>query len=121
MDVVSHQLNSEEPMRSRVSCVVAVIIFLISTHARAQQLAQILPEALGEAVYMTSGGTSAGNPHQAHFSAAEVQSGVPLAMNKALVRQLGTFPIGSSSGGFVFNFDPATGLFNRASQSFGPG
>src|SRR5262249_38315184 len=31
------------------------------------------------------------------------------------------FPIGSSSGGFVFNFDPGTGLFTPASQSFGPG
>jgi hypothetical protein len=107
-------------MRIRVSSVVAIIVFFMPAHGLAQ-LAQILPQALGEAVYMTSGGTSAGNPHQAHFEAAGVQDRVGLAMNKALVRQLGTFPIGSSSGGFVFNFDPASGLFNRASQSFGPG
>jgi len=34
--------------------------------------------------------------------------------------QLSTFPLPSSAGGFTWNFDPASGAFNRGSNSFGP-
>ncbi len=34
--------------------------------------------------------------------------------------QLSTFPLGSSSGGFTYSFDPALGTFNRTTSSFGP-
>ena len=38
----------------------------------------------------------------------------------ALLVELGGFPIGSSSGGFAYFFDPTTRLDVRSSQSFGP-
>jgi hypothetical protein len=37
-----------------------------------------------------------------------------------IVEQLTTFPIGSSSGGFLYGFDPDIGTFTRSSRSFGP-
>ena len=37
-----------------------------------------------------------------------------------MVVQLSTAPIGSSSGGFSYAFDPTLGTFRRASSSFGP-
>jgi hypothetical protein len=45
---------------------------------------------------------------------------VPVALNSTIVSQLSTVPLGSSSGGFTWTFDPALGTFNRASESFGP-
>lgn len=42
------------------------------------------------------------------------------AIGTALLHELGSFPIGSSSGGFTYFFDPATGVGVRSSQSFGP-
>ena len=64
--------------------------------------------------------------HAAHFSplisndptnpAVEIVQ----AFNKQMVVQLSTFPLGSSSGGFTYTFDPAVGTFRRASRSFGP-
>jgi hypothetical protein len=42
------------------------------------------------------------------------------AIESALVVELGSFPIGSSSGGFTYFFEPASGAYVRTSQSFGP-
>ena len=41
-------------------------------------------------------------------------------INSALLVELGSFPIASSSGGFAYFFDPTTRLDVRSSQSFGP-
>jgi hypothetical protein len=111
-------------MHSRRCLLAALVIAACPGTLLAQNepLATILPTALLEGVTMRSTTqTVAGNPHEAHFIAALGQLSAPFTINKLLVGQLGTFPIGSSSGGFVFNFDIATGLFQRGSQSFGPG
>jgi hypothetical protein len=42
------------------------------------------------------------------------------AIGSALVVELGSFPIGSSSGGFTYFFEPTSGAYVRSSQSFGP-
>jgi hypothetical protein len=89
--------------------------------AQSGPLASILPDILIKGVTMTSTTqTVAGNPHDAHFIAAAVQTSVPWDINKQLVGQLSTFPRGSSSGGFAFKYDRNTGLFTPVSQSFGP-
>jgi hypothetical protein len=64
--------------------------------------------------------------HAAHFSPLSTNDQdnpaveVVESFNKQLVVQLSTVPIGSSSGGFTYTFDPAVGTFRRASRSFGP-
>ena len=64
--------------------------------------------------------------HGAHFSPLSVNDPsnpaveIVEAFNKQLVVQLSTVPLGSSSGGFTYTFDPAVGTFSRASRSFGP-
>ena len=45
---------------------------------------------------------------------------MPNQFNGALLASLTTFPLGSSSGGFVFEGDPALGDFRPASRSYGP-
>lgn len=44
----------------------------------------------------------------------------PGVLGSALVYEIGGFPIGSSSGGFTYVFDPTTGGALRSSPSFGP-
>lgn len=41
-------------------------------------------------------------------------------LTSAFVTDLGGFPIGSSSGGFTYFFNPTTGVAVRSSESFGP-
>lgn len=100
---------------------VVTCLALSADPARAQNLAQLLPRLLSEAVTMPSTvGTIAGNPHEAHFLPSAAQLVAPYAMNGAVVGQLSTFPIGSSSGGFTYTSDSATGFPVRSSGNFGP-
>ena len=43
-----------------------------------------------------------------------------LHINNLFAAQLSSFPLGSSAGGFTWTFQPVTGTFTRASDSFGP-
>ena len=108
-------------VRMSVAAIVAVLLPSV-LFAQSLPLAQILPNTLVGSVDMVSSAAAGvpGNPHDAHFIAALGADQVPLTINKLIAAQLSTFPIGSSSAGFVFNFDSATGTFKPASQSFGP-
>ena len=67
--------------------------------------------------------------HEAHFRPildGELAPGfevnqleLPLAINTIIASQLSTIPVGSSSGGFAYTFDPALGTFSRQSSTFG--
>ena len=62
-------------------------------------LAGFLVDLLYRSIVMKSTtNTIAGNPHEAHFLPGLAQTAAPFELNKALVSQLATFPIGSSSG-----------------------
>jgi hypothetical protein len=41
-------------------------------------------------------------------------------VNQNIGAQVSSFPLGSSAGGFTYNFDSATGMFSRSTNSFGP-
>ena len=68
--------------------------------------------------------------HEAHFTPilrpGEVAPGfevnqleIPLAINSIIAAQLSSVPLGTSSGGFAYTFDPALGTFSRQSSTFG--
>ena len=44
----------------------------------------------------------------------------PTRFNEQIVTLLATLPVGSSSGGFTYTFNPTIGSFSRSSESFGP-
>lgn len=58
--------------------------------------------------------------HEAHFLPGENQELAPYLFNQQIVTQLATFPIGSPSGGFSFTYDTSLGVFQRATDTFGP-
>ena len=88
-------------------------------------LSSLLPELILREIRLPTP-TTPGLSHSAHFSpfaVAELQNpavAVVDGFNKLMVVQLSTSPIGSSSGGFSYAFDPTLGTFRRASSSFGP-
>lgn len=57
-------------------------------------------------------------PHTAHFN-ADFESNFD-KFTTAIVGQLVTVPPPSPSSGFTYEFDPATGVFRRTTESFGP-
>jgi outer membrane putative beta-barrel porin/alpha-amylase len=113
-------------MRRRI--ILAVLgLLLPATAARAQGvgLAGLLPDLILREVVLPGGNTGTFS-HSGHFSPLAQNDPTNPAVeivqsfNKQMVVQLSTFPLGSSSGGFTYTFDPAVGTFSRASRSFGP-
>lgn len=60
--------------------------------------------------------------HEAHFNAgADPRTeGAVNAFNSSVAAQLATYPVSSSSGGFNYVFDSATGAKQRVTETFGP-
>src|SRR5262245_29063049 len=89
-------------------------------NARAQNLADLIPTLLGSDTVINARSVT-GVDHTAHFVAdLEQRVDAPALINEAIVSQLPTFPLGTSSGGFTYMFDPDLNTFNRRSESFGP-
>jgi hypothetical protein len=87
-----------------------------------EHLSELLPNLLRRTVTLAPPSTPGFPTHEAHFLPTERDNIylVPNQFNGALLASLTTFPLGSSSGGFVFEGDPALGDFRPASRSFGP-
>ncbi|MGH9317611.1 MAG: hypothetical protein ACRD1P_10945 [Thermoanaerobaculia bacterium] len=59
--------------------------------------------------------------HVAHFNSLDSPQFIAVRQfNQELANQLSSFPLASSAGGFTYRFDPALGVFTRATESFGP-
>jgi hypothetical protein len=81
-------------------------------------LADLIPNLFGsDGIILAPPGGGAPS-HEAHFRVDS--KGELTTLNDALKGQLETFPIPSPSSGFTFQFDPATGVFTRTTESFGP-
>jgi Putative MetA-pathway of phenol degradation len=67
-----------------------------------------------------------GPNHTAHFQLSGGTAGTEILflnaalVNQAIITQLTSVPLGSSSGGFTYSFNPEVGTFDRSSNSFGP-
>lgn len=60
------------------------------------------------------------NSHAAHFASQPSATALLTQLNRGIASQISTFPLGSSSAGFTYTFDPALGVFNRSTETFGP-
>jgi outer membrane putative beta-barrel porin/alpha-amylase len=58
--------------------------------------------------------------HAAHFVSQPNAQETLRQLNRGIASQLSTFPLGSSSSGFTYDFDPDLGVFNRTTETFGP-
>jgi hypothetical protein len=95
----------------------ATCLLLAGAMAPADDLAQLFPNLLSRSIVTPS---SVPVHHEGHFFPALSQQSAAFDLNKALVTYLSTFPVGSSSGGFTYQSDPATGVPQRSSNNFGP-
>jgi hypothetical protein len=110
-------------MFHRVACLAVVIIALQQRVASAQEipLSEVLVRVIqGEIVLAGPPPGSGFQSHAAHFVPGEDQELTPFIFNQAIVSQLATYPLGSSSGGFTYTFDSSLGTYTRSTNSFGP-
>src|SRR4029079_10757007 len=88
--------------------------------AQTLHLSEITTNLITTETVINAPGSLAGIGHTAHFVPDLTQQETPRLINNALVSQLPTFPLGSSSGGFTYRFDAAIGAAKRSSETFGP-
>ncbi len=104
---------------ARVSSFVALSVgcATVAGRARAEDLSKIIPGFLEVTLYNQSA-------HADHFFRQDAAGNLIVdpaiaGLNAAIASQFATFPLGSSSGGFVYAFDPASGTNKPASATFG--
>lgn len=116
-NVVPHQWN-------RVVAVLAAGISVLTPSPLFCQsrvpVSEVLPTLFGKTIVLTPASSPEFPNHAAHFKPGVDQLRTPQQFNQQLVTLLATFPIGSSSGGFTYAFNPSLGTFSRTSESFGP-
>ena len=69
-------------------------------------VSEVLPTLFGRTIVLTPAASPDVPNHAAHFKPGVDQLQTPLQFNQQLVTLLATFPIGSSSGGFTYTFNP---------------
>jgi hypothetical protein len=103
-----------------IGFVAVASLALAAAPAPAEDLAQLIPNLFDQSIELAP--PPAGFPsHAAHFIDQEDRlRDTGRLLNESLVGQLATFPLGSSAGGFTYEYDAALGVFNRSTESFGP-
>ena len=102
----------------------AVVFAAASTPALAQDppLSQLVVNLFRPENYSNAVGV--GPNHTAHFQISGGTAGTEILflnaalVNQAIITQLTSLPLGSSSGGFTYSFNPELGTFDRSSESF---
>src|SRR5258708_36088525 len=87
--------------------------------AQTVPLSQILQNLITPETVINSPGSLAGIGHTAHFVPDLTQQQTPRLINNALVSQLPTFPLGSSSGGVPYKPCPAIVGVSRSRRTLG--
>src|SRR5437868_4495393 len=110
-------------MLKKVVWLLPVLVLTCPALARAQEtpLSQILVKLIQNDIKLSGPPPGSTFPsHEAHFLPGEDQRLAPYLFNQSIVSQLSSFPLGSSSGGFSYTFDPSLGTYSRSTNSFGP-
>jgi hypothetical protein len=100
--------------------VVLAGLMLFAAPAAPSDLADLIPNLFDQEIFLKPPGPGQFD-HSTHFldQSGRLQA-TGSALNSALVSELSTFPLPSTSGGFTYSYDPAVGSFTRTSDSFGP-
>ncbi len=101
----------------------ALFVLAAATGAQAQssdKLAFLIPTLYGpQGLFVESDALLPnGDTHSAHFNSAFQAEFTQF--NISLASQLSSLPLPSPASGFVYELDPALGVFKRSTRSFGP-
>jgi len=106
-----------------IRTVATLVLFVLSASSLCAQsfhLRDLLTDFLRQGITLAP--PPEGFPsHEAHFIGDDSPQFLALQdFSSQIATQLSSFPLASSSGGFVYQFDPALGVLTRATESFGP-
>lgn len=107
----------------RTGLILAILGLCLGVSSTANAQSQSLRDLLSQFVLngVTLAPPQEGVNHSAHFiSATSPQVQALLTLSESIGRQLSTYPLSSSAGGFSYLEDPELGILIRQTQSFGP-
>ena len=108
-------------MSSRTGFLALALAVAIPDLAPAQEkLAYLIPTLYGPSGLTVDSEARLpnGDTHSAHFNSSFQTNFSPF--NSALASRLASVPLPAPASGFTYTFDPALGVFNRSTKSFGP-
>jgi hypothetical protein len=112
-------------MKTRILAALCLLLpFGRSVDAQDTPLSQLVVNLFEPERFLNAVGV--GPNHTAHFQLSGGTGGNEILflnaalVNQAIITQLTSLPLGSSSGGFTYSFNPDVGTFERTSDSFGP-
>jgi len=108
-------------MSSRFGILAIAIALAVPHPVQAQdKLAFLIPTLFGPAGLTVNSEAVLpnGDTHSGHFNSSFQANFSPF--NSALAARLASVPLPAPASGFTYTFDPALGVFNRSTKSFGP-
>src|SRR5262245_47562527 len=122
--MLSHSSVVARPCRRSLGVVLVAAVMAAGRVSAQTPLANVLPTLLGPGMRVAPG---PGGTHADDFVPSTDPSRIfsflaarPDILNEFVTEQLRTFPTATSSGGFLYSFEPAIGTFMRSTRSFGP-
>jgi hypothetical protein len=120
-------------MMNRAYWPVVLAVLLMPRVSSAQTPSSLIPDLILKGITLP-GADAPGSPHAGHFTLGDPTFGGSQAgsrsdveaiqavanFNDSLRSQLTNFPLGSSTGGFTYTFNEASGTYARSTASFGP-
>ncbi|MGH9374268.1 MAG: hypothetical protein ACRD15_22355, partial [Vicinamibacterales bacterium] len=123
-------------MKKSLSCWLTAAVLApapVCAQTTGEGLAQLVPNLILRGIQLP-GAENPGRPHAGHFTLGDPTFGgsqgasrpdqaaiaAVAAFGDRLRAHFATVPLGSSTGGFTYSFDEASGLYTRSSESFGP-
>jgi hypothetical protein len=113
-------MNRRRNGGGRVWTVAWLVALAVAGPATSDDLADLIPNLFDRDIFLKPPGPGQFD-HSTHFlDEGDRLRATGIVINQALVTQLSTFPISSTSGGFTYSYDATVGTFTRSSDSFGP-
>ena len=97
---------------------------IMPAHADAQGLSDQMFDLFVQSVVLArtpgGGGVVAHTPVFADDPIVRATTGLVSQVSEQIGAEVSNIPLGTSAGGFTYNYDSALGVFNRTTESFGP-
>jgi len=103
---------------------VLCLLSIMPARANAQSLSDQMFNLFVQSVVLArtpgGGGVVAHTPVFADDPIVLATTGLVSQVSEQIAAEISNIPLGTSAGGFTYNYDAALGVFNRTTESFGP-
>lgn len=106
--------RSRRAFRASLALLSLALLAATPSAGQFEDLSNLIPDLLDRTIVLFPAG------HEAHFiESSDALREAGIQINRSIVGQLSTFPVGTSAGGFTYTYNAELGIFERSTSSFG--